>query len=116
MNCFLTRRFTCRMSWLVISNILVLHFFLNSYIQNIPVPDTRTKEKKQKEILFISLEESLQTSFQMLKMTKPSESNGTDCLPDPNSHLCITHYWNEVDKKIANSYTHDLDVKGPCSY
>lgn len=52
----------------------------------------------------------------MLKMTKPSESNGTDCLPDPNSHLCITHYWNEGDKKIANSYTLDLDVKGACSY
>lgn len=30
-------------SWLVIPNILLLYFLLNSYIQNLPAPDTKGK-------------------------------------------------------------------------
>lgn len=49
------------MSWFVISNTLVLHFRLNSYIQNLYAPDT-----KEKICLLLSPWKILWKQFQML--------------------------------------------------
>lgn len=51
---FPTRPLTSQMSWFVISDILVLHFLLNSYIQNLFAPDI-----KERNCLFKFLEDSL---------------------------------------------------------
>lgn len=70
-NSFLTGPFTGQMSWLVISNILIFHFLLNSYIENIPDPDT----KGEKKWLLLNPWKSFWKQFQMLTLTKAVESD-----------------------------------------